>query len=405
MLSANFALRRSIRDIHTNMARGRNSLEVAKKDLFDLLPQYPSCHDTILDSLDEDTVVSLIGDRDTIISTTEFDFDFELINTRTYRRAFETAKRAKDEQKQNSRRRDSHSSDSDADDLIEVFGRLPHTPRRVAYFSRHENASGDLIDLRSEPEVQELSAPSLSTPRPDLEDLQFHFDENEDVPNSTSQEADRDPYSISPCYFASNQLIPLSPFPQRPWRFPIAGKSEKLYTTIYAHTAIKEAPPGEYFLRELETLSRRASQYSLASQNVSGLADAEPGHESSLSLAPPIAAESPGPSQSDDFVGLAVRPHGGLSTNAVPDRISAQMETNISTDSQHSDGDHLERNPTSHGSGSDKPKLPKPLEVAIRRVIIPELVTLQRRNSAPYSCRRPRLGILELADINSDDEN
>ncbi|PNP61096.1 hypothetical protein FNYG_14184 [Fusarium nygamai] len=60
-----------------------------------LLPTYWTCRDnTILDSLDKETVDSIYAEwenRESKLSTTEFDFDYELINTRTYRRALAQA--------------------------------------------------------------------------------------------------------------------------------------------------------------------------------------------------------------------------------------------------------------------------------------------------------------------------
>ncbi|CAM1510267.1 Fc.00g006020.m01.CDS01 [Cosmosporella sp. VM-42] len=41
----------------------------------------------MLDSPDQDTVGSLLRDRDSVLSATEFDFDLELINTSAYKRA------------------------------------------------------------------------------------------------------------------------------------------------------------------------------------------------------------------------------------------------------------------------------------------------------------------------------
>ncbi|KAJ4251439.1 hypothetical protein NW762_011422 [Fusarium torreyae] len=84
----------SVREVQALVAKKQSALIVAKEDITALIPTYWSCRDTILDSLDKRTVDSIYADwetRESKLSTTEFDFDYELINTRAYRRALAQA--------------------------------------------------------------------------------------------------------------------------------------------------------------------------------------------------------------------------------------------------------------------------------------------------------------------------
>ncbi|EWG49983.1 hypothetical protein FVEG_16558 [Fusarium verticillioides 7600] len=62
------------------------------------MPTYWTCRETALDSLDKETVDSIYTDWESKLSTAEFDFDGEVINTRAYRRALAQAraKRSRD---------------------------------------------------------------------------------------------------------------------------------------------------------------------------------------------------------------------------------------------------------------------------------------------------------------------
>ncbi|OBS26178.1 hypothetical protein FPOA_00120 [Fusarium poae] len=86
----------SVREVQALVAKNQGALTVAKEDITALIPTYWSCRDTILDSLDKETVDSIYADsdnRESKLSTTEFDIDYELINTRVYRRALAKAQR------------------------------------------------------------------------------------------------------------------------------------------------------------------------------------------------------------------------------------------------------------------------------------------------------------------------
>ena len=131
-------------------------MTVAKEDITALIPTYWSCRDTILDSLDKETVDSIYADwenRESKLSTTEFDFDYELINTRAYRRALAQA------QAKRSR---------------ELPRRELDTPTREPNAGIIEPVE-DLIDLTSEPNQQTASMPLHMPPKSysDLAGLKF----------------------------------------------------------------------------------------------------------------------------------------------------------------------------------------------------------------------------------------
>ncbi|KAF5268861.1 hypothetical protein FOXYS1_239 [Fusarium oxysporum] len=128
----------SVREVQALVAKKQSALTVAKEDITALIPTYWSCRDTILDSLDKET----------------FDFDYELINTRAYRRALAQAQAKR--------------------------GRELPPRRRIDTSAREPNGGivepvEDLIDLASEPSQQTASMPSHMPPKSysDLAGLQF----------------------------------------------------------------------------------------------------------------------------------------------------------------------------------------------------------------------------------------
>ncbi|KAG5793748.1 hypothetical protein H9Q69_007212 [Fusarium xylarioides] len=156
------------REVQALVAKKQTTLSVAKQDITALMPTYWTCRDTILDSLDKETVDSIYADWDNLeskLSTTEFDFDYELINTRAYHRALSQAQ-AK---------------------------RKPELPSRDLGTPGQEPKAGiiepveDLIDLSYEPSQQGVSMSShmLSMSYMDLAGLQFMprtVDEGPDSP-------------------------------------------------------------------------------------------------------------------------------------------------------------------------------------------------------------------------------
>ncbi|CVL02049.1 uncharacterized protein FMAN_08170 [Fusarium mangiferae] len=143
----------SVREVEALVAKKQSVLTVTKEDITALIPTYWTCRGTILESLDEETVDSIYGDwenRESKLSTTEFDFDYELINTRAYRRALAQAqaKRCRE---------------------------LP--PWKESNIPAKRSKGGtiveDLLDLSSEPSQQTASIPPHVPFYTDLAGLQF----------------------------------------------------------------------------------------------------------------------------------------------------------------------------------------------------------------------------------------
>ncbi|KAF6799598.1 hypothetical protein CMUS01_15606, partial [Colletotrichum musicola] len=82
---------RSTQDIKDLLVQNQSTLVAAKQDLREPLPYESRLRAAIQDPVDDDTVNSVYGDNESVLSTTEFDFDFDLINTKTYRRALARA--------------------------------------------------------------------------------------------------------------------------------------------------------------------------------------------------------------------------------------------------------------------------------------------------------------------------
>ncbi|RFN50819.1 hypothetical protein FIE12Z_4895 [Fusarium flagelliforme] len=147
----------SMRQVRALVAKKQGALTVAKEDITALIPTYWSCRDTILDSLDKETVDSIYADwenRDSLLSTTEFDFDYELINTRAYRRALTQAQTRKPRQLP-PRRESDHST--------------------LLLNNKTMEPVEDLIDLTCEPSRNTILIPSRmpSQSYKDLAGLQF----------------------------------------------------------------------------------------------------------------------------------------------------------------------------------------------------------------------------------------
>lgn len=153
--------RRTTQEMSSYLAQNQSTLQAARYDLLDLLPAYPGCQATILESLDMDTVDSMLGDRESRLTVTEFDFDLELINTRTYKR---TLARLQAASKRKGRRPDILTG-SPSSSISEVEGHLTS-------LASIKEELGDLIDLSYEPQTTTLSADELK-PHPDLEGLIF----------------------------------------------------------------------------------------------------------------------------------------------------------------------------------------------------------------------------------------
>ncbi|KAF6810111.1 hypothetical protein CSOJ01_06523 [Colletotrichum sojae] len=82
---------RSTQDIKDLLVQNQSTLVAAIQDLREPLPYESRPRAAISGPVDDDTVNSVYGDNESVLSTTEFDFDFDLINTKTYRRALARA--------------------------------------------------------------------------------------------------------------------------------------------------------------------------------------------------------------------------------------------------------------------------------------------------------------------------
>ncbi|KAK7448002.1 hypothetical protein Landi51_06805 [Colletotrichum acutatum] len=83
---------RSTQDIKTLLMQNQSTLNAAKQDVREpaaYYPEVPNFRPASPDSMDEGSVAGVSRNRDSVISTTEFDFDYDLINTKTYRRALQ----------------------------------------------------------------------------------------------------------------------------------------------------------------------------------------------------------------------------------------------------------------------------------------------------------------------------
>ncbi|KAF9881491.1 hypothetical protein CkaCkLH20_00637 [Colletotrichum karsti] len=87
---------RSTQDIKDLLVQNQSTLIAARQDSFESIPnkatQSPRAR--ISEPLEDDESGDVFGDNESVLSTTEFDFDFDLINTRAYRRALAQAQAA-----------------------------------------------------------------------------------------------------------------------------------------------------------------------------------------------------------------------------------------------------------------------------------------------------------------------
>ncbi|KAF4955592.1 hypothetical protein FGADI_4427 [Fusarium gaditjirri] len=147
----------SVREVQALVTKKQSALTVAKEDITALIPTYWSCRDTILDSLDKETVESIYADwdnRESKLSATEFDFDYELINTRTYRQALAQAQAKSDRELPPRKKLDNPARELNGETIEPVE---------------------DLIDLSCEPSRETVSVLPRIPPQSytDLAGLQF----------------------------------------------------------------------------------------------------------------------------------------------------------------------------------------------------------------------------------------
>ncbi|CCF37769.1 hypothetical protein CH063_09020 [Colletotrichum higginsianum] len=80
---------RSTQDIKALLVQNQSTLNAAKQDLKEPASYYADFRPTSPSSLDNCNEARTPRVRDSVLSTTEFDFDYDLINTKTYRRALQ----------------------------------------------------------------------------------------------------------------------------------------------------------------------------------------------------------------------------------------------------------------------------------------------------------------------------
>jgi hypothetical protein len=154
----------SVARIQATLKQQIPELDGARKDLSDLITEYPSCQMSILESLDEKTVDSILGDRDTIISDTTFDFDHLVTISGPYRKV----------QRQLATKRSMAIPERDEDGVSR-----PETSHSTSMDTTIKpfNPEEDLIDLssdvaRDEPSISDAKS-SDRDHHPDLDGLHF----------------------------------------------------------------------------------------------------------------------------------------------------------------------------------------------------------------------------------------
>ncbi|KAH0441266.1 hypothetical protein CcaCcLH18_02176 [Colletotrichum camelliae] len=85
---------RSMQDIKDLLIQNQSTLVAARQDSFESVPIKTGAGVKTADPTEEDQLDRVYTDNESILSTTEFDFDYDLINTKTYRRALARAQAA-----------------------------------------------------------------------------------------------------------------------------------------------------------------------------------------------------------------------------------------------------------------------------------------------------------------------
>ncbi|KAK1657552.1 hypothetical protein BDP55DRAFT_708721 [Colletotrichum godetiae] len=152
---------RSTQDIKTLLIQNQSTLNAAKQDVREpaaYYPEVPHFRPASPDSLDEGSVVGVPRNRDSVISTTEFDFDYDLINTKTYRRALQryASVSARSNSSVEQRTDESPSMTPDLEPVME-----------------EEAEVGDLINFSSDNFSFQTPLSRATTLRPELEGIEF----------------------------------------------------------------------------------------------------------------------------------------------------------------------------------------------------------------------------------------
>ncbi|KAK1984763.1 hypothetical protein LZ30DRAFT_686701 [Colletotrichum cereale] len=155
---------RSTQDIKSLLIQNQSTLNAAKQDVKEPAAYYPDFRPTSPDSLDEGSVVGVPRNRDSVLSITEFDFDHDLINTKTYRRALQRYAVA-------NKREDSVSEQ-------ETEG-TPAYNQNLNSLLEEEDGTGNLIEFSTSTLTLQPTSSHATTLCPDLEGIEF------DVPPTT----------------------------------------------------------------------------------------------------------------------------------------------------------------------------------------------------------------------------
>ncbi|OHF02892.1 hypothetical protein CORC01_01650 [Colletotrichum orchidophilum] len=154
---------RSTQDIKTLLIQNQSTLNAAKQDVREpaaYYPEVPNFRPASPNSLDEGSVVGIPRNRDSVVSTTEFDFDYDLINTKTYRRALQRYASVGT--------RNNSSTEPSADKL--PLGTLELEP-----VMEDAGEGEDLINFSSENLSSRSPLSRATTLRPELEGIEFEI--------------------------------------------------------------------------------------------------------------------------------------------------------------------------------------------------------------------------------------
>ncbi|KAK2030020.1 hypothetical protein LX32DRAFT_717519 [Colletotrichum zoysiae] len=149
---------RSTQDIKALLIRNQSTLNAAEQDVKEPAAYYPGFRPTSPDSLDEGSVVGVPRNRDSVLSITEFDFDHDLINTKTYRRALQRYAVA-----------NKHGDSSSGQGAESV----PACIENLNTLLEEEDEAGDLIEFPTSPLTLQPPSSQATTICPDLEGIEF----------------------------------------------------------------------------------------------------------------------------------------------------------------------------------------------------------------------------------------
>ncbi|KAK2011577.1 hypothetical protein LZ32DRAFT_606399 [Colletotrichum eremochloae] len=148
---------RSTQDIKTILTQNQSTLNAAKRDVKEPAAYYPEFRSASPNSMDEGCAVGIPRNRDSVLSITEFDFDHDLINTKTYRRAL---------QRYVANKREDSISPQEKE-------RTPACKESLNTLLEEEDNAGDLIEFSTCPSTSRPPSSQATTICPDSEGIQF----------------------------------------------------------------------------------------------------------------------------------------------------------------------------------------------------------------------------------------